>query len=148
MTLQAAAAVDAPRSPLVDRGAASNAARADDSPAIAEAPSANRGAEQAIESPPSSPVTAPVKDPVDETDRRPDQPWKVIVLDDPVNLMSYVTYVFRKLFGFSQQKAHRLMMQVHNEGKAVVASGPKEKAEFDVYRLHEHGLWAILENDR
>ena len=95
----------------------------------------------------ASPTTAPVKDPVDETDRRPDLPWKVIVLDDPVNLMSYVTYVFRKLFGYSQQKAHRLMMQVHTEGKAVVASGQREKAEFDVYRLHEHGLWAILEQD-
>ena len=95
----------------------------------------------------ASPVTAPVKDPVDETDRRPDLPWKVIVLDDPVNLMSYVTYVFRKLFGYSQAKAHRLMMQVHTEGRAVVASGQKEKAEFDVYRLHEHGLWAILEQD-
>ena len=95
----------------------------------------------------TSPVTSPVKDPVDEADRRPDLPWKVIVLDDPVNLMSYVTYVFRKLFGYSQQKAHRLMMQVHTEGKAVVSSGQKEKAEFDVYRLHEHGLWAILEQD-
>ena len=95
----------------------------------------------------ASPATSPVLDPVDETDRRPDLPWKVIVLDDPVNLMSYVTYVFRKLFGYSQQKAHRLMMQVHTEGKAVVASGQREKAEFDVYRLHEHGLWAILEQD-
>ena len=95
----------------------------------------------------ASPVTSPVKDPVVETDRRPDRPWKVIVLDDPVNLMSYVTYVFRKLFGYSQEKAHRLMMQVHTEGKAVVSSGQKEKAEFDVYRLHEHGLWAILEQD-
>ncbi len=95
----------------------------------------------------SAPVTSPVKDPVDETVRRPDLPWKVIVLDDPVNLMSYVTYVFRKLFGYSQQKAHRLMMQVHTEGRAVVASGQREKAEFDVYRLHEHGLWAILEQD-
>lgn len=94
-----------------------------------------------------TPTVAPVLDPVDETDRRPDLPWKVIVLDDPVNLMSYVTYVFRKLFGYSQQKAHRLMMQVHTEGKAVVASGQREKAEFDVYRLHEHGLWAILEQD-
>ena len=95
----------------------------------------------------ASPVTAPVKDPVHETERRPDLPWKVIVLDDPVNLMSYVTYVFRKLFGYSQAKAHRLMMQVHTEGRAVVASGQREKAEFDVYRLHEHGLWAILEQD-
>ena len=95
----------------------------------------------------TSPVTSPVMDPVDETDRRPDLPWKVIVLDDPVNLMAYVTFVFRKLFGYSQEKAHQLMMQVHTEGKAVVSSGQKEKAEFDVYRLHEHGLWAILEQD-
>ena len=100
-----------------------------------------------VTAPATAPVTSPVKDPVDQTDRRPDRPWKVIVLDDPVNLMSYVTYVFRKLFGYSQEKAHRLMMQVHTEGKAVVSSGQKEKAEFDVYRLHEHGLWAILEQD-
>ena len=95
----------------------------------------------------SSPTVSPVMDPVDQSSRKPDRPWKVIVLDDPVNLMSYVTYVFRKLFGYSQQKAHRLMMQVHIDGKAVVSSGPREKAEFDVYRLHEHGLWAILEQD-
>ena len=105
----------------------------------------NRPAAAAAAAP--TPTVAPVLDPVDETDRRPDLPWKVIVLDDPVNLMSYVTYVFRKLFGYSQEKAHRLMMQVHTEGKAVVASGQREKAEFDVYRLHEHGLWAILEQD-
>ena len=95
----------------------------------------------------SSPTVSPVKDPVDESRRKPDRLWKVIVLDDPVNLMSYVTYVFRKLFGYSQQKAHRLMMQVHTDGKAVVSSGQRERAEFDVYRLHEHGLWAILEQD-
>ncbi len=96
----------------------------------------------------ASPTIAPVKEPHEETRVKPDLPWKVIVLDDPVNLMSYVTYVFRKLFGYSQQKAHRLMMKVHTEGKAVVASGTREKSEFDVYRLHEHGLWAILEQDR
>lgn len=76
-----------------------------------------------------------------------DKPWKVLVWDDPINLMSYVAFVFRKLFGFSEEKAHRLMMQVHTEGKAVVASGPKEKAEMDVFRLHEHGLWATMEKD-
>ena len=74
-----------------------------------------------------------------------DRPWKVLVWDDPINLMSYVAFVFRKLFGFSDEKARRLMMQVHTEGKAVVTSGPKEKAEMDVYRLHEHGLWATME---
>ncbi|MEZ5168277.1 MAG: ATP-dependent Clp protease adapter ClpS [Acidimicrobiales bacterium] len=76
-----------------------------------------------------------------------DRPWKVIVWDDPVNLMSYVAFVFRKLFGFPEEKAHRLMMQVHTEGRAVVTSGPKEKAELDVFRLHEHGLWATMEQD-
>lgn len=92
-------------------------------------------------------TTTPVRDP--EVDSSVDQarPWKVVVWDDPVNLMSYVTYVFRKLFGFSRDKAHRLMMQVHTEGRAVVASGPREKAEHDVFRLHEHGLWATMEAD-
>lgn len=72
-------------------------------------------------------------------------PWLVIVWDDPINLMSYVTYVFQKLFGFSRAKATRLMLQVHQSGRAVVTSGPRERAELDVYRLHEHGLWATLE---
>ncbi|NLV56644.1 MAG: ATP-dependent Clp protease adapter ClpS [Acidimicrobiales bacterium] len=75
----------------------------------------------------------------------PDVPWQVIVWDDPVNLMSYVAWVFRKLFGFSKAKARALMLQVHHEGKAVVSSGPREKAELDVFRLHEYGLWATME---
>lgn len=95
-------------------------------------------------------MTAPVVTRPDidkETRRAVEGPWKVIVWDDPVNLMSYVTWVFRKLFGYSKAKAHRLMLEVHNEGRSVVASGPKEKAEFDVFRLHEHGLWATMEQD-
>ena len=76
-----------------------------------------------------------------------DRPWVTIVWDDPVNLMSYVTYVFIKLFGFSQEKAHELMMKVHNEGKAVVSSGSREEMERDVQRLHENGLWATLQRD-
>jgi ATP-dependent Clp protease adaptor protein ClpS len=74
-----------------------------------------------------------------------DRPWIVIVWNDPVNLMSYVTFVFQKLFGYTKEKATRLMLQVHTEGKAVVSSGGREKAEFDVYRLQEHGLWASME---
>ncbi len=97
---------------------------------------------------PAAPVVAPVKEPVDESVPKFDRPWKVIVWDDPVNLMSYVTFVLRKLFGYSQDKAHRLMMQVHTEGKAVVTSGPKEKAEHYVFQLHDHGLWATMEQDR
>jgi ATP-dependent Clp protease adaptor protein ClpS len=76
-----------------------------------------------------------------------DRPWVVIVWDDPINLMSYVTMVFRKLFGYSESKATRLMLQVHNEGKAVVANGTREKAEADVSRLHAHGLWATMQQD-
>ncbi len=92
-------------------------------------------------------MTAPVI--VPDTDEFVDlsKPWKVIVWDDPINLMSYVAFVFQKLFGFSKEKAHRLMMEVHTEGRSVVNSGPKEKAELDVFRLHEHGLWATMEHD-
>jgi ATP-dependent Clp protease adaptor protein ClpS len=77
----------------------------------------------------------------------PDLPWKVIVWNDPINLMSYVTFVLQKLFGYSREKAQKLMMDVHTKGKAVVSSGPREKAELDVFRLHEHGLWATMEHD-
>ncbi len=74
-----------------------------------------------------------------------DRPWNVVVWNDPVNLMTYVVYVFRKLFGFSKEKATRLMMQVHNDGRAIVATGPREKMEMDCFRLHNHGLWATME---
>ena len=76
-----------------------------------------------------------------------DKPWITIVWDDPVNLMSYVTFVLMKLFGFSKEKAHELMMKVHTEGKAVVSTGTREEIERDVQRLHEHGLWATLQRD-
>jgi ATP-dependent Clp protease adaptor protein ClpS len=78
----------------------------------------------------------------------PDVPWIVIVWNDPINLMSYVTWVFQKLFGYSHAKAERLMMDVHTKGKAVVSSGEREKAESDVARLHAHGLWATMQKDR
>jgi ATP-dependent Clp protease adaptor protein ClpS len=74
-------------------------------------------------------------------------PWKVIVWNDPINLMTYVTFVLQKLFGYSHEKAHKLMLDVHYKGKAVVSHGPREKAELDVFRLHEHGLWATMEQD-
>ena len=73
-----------------------------------------------------------------------DRPWVVIVWNDPINLMSYVTWVFQKLFGYPRTKAEKLMMDVHNLGKAVVSSGAREKAELDCYRLHAHGLWATM----
>ena len=77
-----------------------------------------------------------------------DVPWIVLVWNDPINTMDYVAPVFQKLFGFSKSKANRLMLQVHNEGRAVVSSGSREKAEVDVFRLHEHGLWATMQHDR
>ncbi|MFM7490647.1 MAG: ATP-dependent Clp protease adapter ClpS [Actinomycetota bacterium] len=77
----------------------------------------------------------------------PDNPWVVLVWNDPINLMSYVTYVLQKLFGYSLQKATELMLDVHHKGKAVVSSGSREKAEMDVFRLHEHGLWATMQKD-
>jgi ATP-dependent Clp protease adaptor protein ClpS len=91
---------------------------------------------------------------VEETDLDIDQsaerafPWVVLVWNDPVNLMTYVTFVLQKLFGYSRAKAERLMMQVHTEGKAVVAQGTREQAEGDVARLHAHGLWATMQKDR
>lgn len=78
---------------------------------------------------------------------RSDRPWVTIVWDDPVNLMSYVTYVLMELFGFTKEKAHELMMKVHTEGKAVVSSGSREEMEHDVARLHEYGLWATLQRE-
>ncbi len=77
-----------------------------------------------------------------------DKPWIVVVWDDPVNLMSYVVYVFQKLFGYSRKKARRLMLQVHNEGKAVVSAGSREAMEVDVTKLHAAGLWATMQQDR
>ena len=94
-------------------------------------------------------TTAPVREraPEQEDVAEPDVPWIVIVWNDPINLMSYVTLVFQKLFGYSRAKATRLMLQVHNEGKAAVSSGTREKAEYDVSRLHAHGLWATMQQD-
>ncbi len=95
-------------------------------------------------------TTAPteVKEPDLGEVAEPDIPWVVIVWNDPINLMSYVTFVFQKLFGYSKEKAHKLMLDVHHKGRAVVSSGSREKAELDVFRLHEHGLWATMQHDR
>ena len=97
----------------------------------------------------SQTIEAPleVRLPDENVERHDDRPWVVIVWNDPINLMSYVTFVLRKLFGFSREEATRLMLQVHNDGKSIVSSGEREKAEFDVARLHGHGLWATLRQD-
>lgn len=100
-----------------------------------------------VQAPVRTPAETPVLDPIDESTDEIDRTWLVIVWDDPINLMSYVVYVFMKLFGQSEDKATKLMWQVHNEGKAVVSDGTREKAELDVFRLHEHGLWATMQQD-
>jgi len=74
-----------------------------------------------------------------------DRPWQTIVWNDPVNLKSYVTYVFQKIFGYSKEHATKLMLDVHHKGRAVVSSGTKEKVEGDVAKLHAAGLWATME---
>jgi ATP-dependent Clp protease adaptor protein ClpS len=75
-------------------------------------------------------------------------PWVTIVWDDPVNLMSYVTHVFQTYFGYAKAKAHKLMLQVHLEGKAIVSSGTREEMERDVQAMHEYGLWATLDKSQ
>jgi ATP-dependent Clp protease adaptor protein ClpS len=74
-----------------------------------------------------------------------DTPWVTIVWDDPVNLQNYVVYVFMELFNYSKSRATELMLQVHNDGKAIVSTGSREEMEHDVARLHEYGLWATLQ---
>jgi len=94
--------------------------------------------------------TAPleVEEPLTDEAIGTDRPWLVIVWNDPVNLMSYVVYVFQQVFGYSREKATKLMLEVHHDGKSVVSHGTREKAEVDVARLHAHGLWATMEKDR
>jgi ATP-dependent Clp protease adaptor protein ClpS len=94
--------------------------------------------------------TAPVETERPDTDEtiEPDIPWVVLVWNDPVNTMVYVTWVFQKLFGYPRAKAEKLMMDVHTKGKAVVSNGSREEAERDVTRLHAYGLWATMQQDR
>jgi len=86
-----------------------------------------------------------------EPDLTPDEitvvarPWVTIVWNDPVNLMSYVSYVFQKYFGYDKKKAERLMLEVHNDGKSAVSNGSREEMERDVQAMHEYGLWATME---
>lgn len=94
------------------------------------------------------PVTAPVEvEPTTTPDEitQTAKPWVTIVWNDPVNLMSYVTYVFQKYFGYSKKKAEKLMLEVHEDGKSVVSSGSREEMERDVQAMHEYGLWATMD---
>ena len=74
-----------------------------------------------------------------------DSPWVTLVWNDPVNLMSYVSYVFRTYFGHSKAKAEKLMLQVHQEGRAVVSTGSREEMERDVEAMHGYSLWATCQ---
>jgi ATP-dependent Clp protease adaptor protein ClpS len=85
--------------------------------------------------------------PESDTVTEPDRPWVTIVWNDPVNLMSYVTYVFMTHFGYSKEQAQKLMWGVHNEGRAVVSNGTREEMERDVTAMHSYGLWATLQKD-
>ena len=95
----------------------------------------------------STPTTERVEQPVDEESASADRAWITIVWNDPVNLMSYVTHVFQRLFGYSKEKATKLMLDVHHKGRAVVSTGSREQMEHDVARLHAAGLWATLQQD-
>ena len=97
----------------------------------------------------SAPVISPteISSPEGDVDLAVDSPWIVLVWNDPINTMDYVALVFQKLFGYSKAKAEKLMLDVHEKGRAVVSSGSREKAETDVFRLHEHGLWATMQQD-
>ena len=87
------------------------------------------------------PTSTPMSDDTVSTAK----PWVTIVWNDPVNLMSYVTYVFQKYFGYDKKKAEKLMLEVHEDGKSVVSSGTREEMERDVQAMHEYGLWATMD---
>jgi len=91
-----------------------------------------------------APVEVPVESPVRRERTVRDMGWNVVVWNDPITLMSYVVLVLRRLFGYDQETATKLMLQVHNEGRAVVAKQPREQAEISVTRLHAFGLQATL----
>jgi ATP-dependent Clp protease adaptor protein ClpS len=82
-----------------------------------------------------------------EEQAAPDVPWITIVWNDPVNLMSYVTYVFEAYFGYPRTKAEKLMLDVHRKGRAVVSQGSRDEMERDTEAMHEFGLWATFQKD-
>ena len=92
-------------------------------------------------------TTAPVELERPEEDLLTQRHWRTIVWDDPINLMSYVTWVFQRHFGYPREKAHRLMLDVHERGKAVVSTGSRDDMERDVSAMHGYGLWATLSQD-
>ncbi len=96
---------------------------------------------------PTANPTTPVRerDPATDQEHTHEGPWDVLVWDDPVNLMSYVVFVFRRVFGYPEPVARKLMLEVHRRGKALVASEPREQAEMYVQQLHGYGLQATMQ---
>ncbi|MDQ0645679.1 ATP-dependent Clp protease adaptor protein ClpS [Microbacterium murale] len=92
----------------------------------------------------STPISTPALDEVTDLRAAPLEPWQVVVWNDPVNLMSYVSRVFRTYFGYSAEHATTLMLAVHNDGHAVVATGPRETMEVHAQAMHDYGLWATV----
>ena len=92
----------------------------------------------------STPVVLPDIDEDLDLDAAPLEPWQVVVWNDPVNLMSYVTRVFRTYFGYSSERATQLMLAVHHDGHAIVATGPRETMEVHAQAMHDFGLWATV----
>jgi len=95
----------------------------------------------------TAPAPVELERPDVDEDVSADRPWLAIVWNDPINLMSYVTYVFQTVFGYPRSKAEKLMLDVHHKGKAVVANGTREEMERDVEILHSYGLWATVKRD-
>lgn len=93
-------------------------------------------------------VEAPVRKSKSQTREKIAEPWQVVVLDDPVNLMEYVRRILIRIFGYSREKADTLMMDVHTKGKAIVWSGGRERAEMYVNQLHSAQLHATLEKTK
>lgn len=93
----------------------------------------------------SSPSPVALDEPISDLTSIPSTPWVTLVWNDPVNLMSYVSFVFQKHFGYSKKKSEKLMMEVHRDGKSAVSAGTREEMERDVQAMHEYGLWATLE---
>ena len=93
----------------------------------------------------SAPMPVEIEEPETDDLTLVDRPWVTVVWNDPVNLMSYVTFVFQTYFGYTRTKAEKLMLEVHHDGRSVVASGSREEMERDVQAMHEYGLWATME---
>ncbi|WP_369824475.1 ATP-dependent Clp protease adapter ClpS [Cellulosimicrobium sp. CUA-896] len=94
---------------------------------------------------PRASVTVPDEATRADLDVATEPPWVTLVWNDPVNLMSYVAYVFESYFGYPPPRANELMLQVHHEGRAVVSTGDRERMEVDVQAMHSYGLWATMQ---